>query len=88
MSVWIKAADRLPELHEDVFEGEPFLVSEPVLVAYNNGEYLVCVYEKDGSADNGPAEFEGWVSAFDSFIPTTVTHWMPLPDPPEEGEGS
>lgn len=79
MSEWIKATDRLPEMHEEVFEGEPYFVSEPVLVAYNNGEYLVCVYEKDDSIG-----FEGWVSVCDEFIPRTVTHWMPLPDPPRD----
>ena len=53
-----------------------------MLVAHNNGEYLVCVYEKDGSAENDLTAFEGWVSICDGFIQTTVTHWMPLPDTP------
>lgn len=86
MSEWNKATDRLPELHEEVFEGEPFLVSEPMLVAYNNGEYLVCVYERDND-QNGLTYFEGWVSVCDGSTPATVTHWMALPDMPEREDG-
>lgn len=83
MSNWISVNERLPDLHPDVWQdGDelvPFNVSDPVLCFYNGGEYVVAVFEND----SGTA-YTGWTSVADGANLRTVTHWMPLPAPPEE----
>lgn len=80
---WIDVNDRLPELHDEVWDsdGEIFHydVSDPVLVAFNNGEQTVACYEVDKDVD-----FRGWVNVFGSEELHSVTHWMPLPALPGE----
>lgn len=82
---WIDVNDRLPDLHDDVWEdGDEvvhYKVSDPVLCVYNGGEQTVAVYEIDGDVD-----FSGWVNCHDSSDLHTVTHWMELPALPEEAE--
>ena len=62
---WIDVNDRLPDLHDDVWEdGDEvvhYKVSDPVLCVYNGGEQTVAVYEIDGDVD-----FSGWVNCHDS----------------------
>ena len=75
---WIDVNDRLPDLHDDVWDdGDEvvhYKVSDPVLCVYNGGEQTVAVYEIDGDVD-----FSGWVNCHDSSDLHTVTHWMELP---------
>lgn len=83
--MWISVKDKLPDLHDDVWEdGDEIVhykVSDPVLCVYNGGEQTVAVYEIDGDVD-----FSGWVNCHDSSDLHTVTHWMELPALPEEAE--
>lgn len=82
---WFDVNDRLPDLHDDVWEdGDEIVrykVSDPVLCVYNGGEQTVAVYEIDNDVD-----FGGWVNCHDSSNLHTVTHWMELPALPEEAE--
>lgn len=47
------------------------------VLTYKNGQFEVQEYEKRRN---------GWISGGWFWSLCTVTHWMPLPEPPEEGE--
>ena len=74
MTKWISVKDRLPKLYE------------PVLITYigHRDKELHCdeIATKD--------EFGDWIWWDGGFtgekVCVTVTHWMPLPEPPKEGE--
>lgn len=72
MSEWISVKDRLPEragLDDDMTE---YVI---VCEKSSTGGYVsVCGYEKDGWSD--------WDN-FGTIDPKRITHWMPLPEPPE-----
>ena len=76
---WISVEERLPELIEQT-EGDDFLLnySKPVLVR-RFGRYT----EIAAFALEGLDEF--WVDEVLNKI-SGVTHWMPLPEPPEGGK--
>ena len=87
---WISVKDRLPEEKESMFakfhatekwcramwlkESETVLVG----VAFPDGGQKVTV----GRLHDGK-----WSTTVSRVIPHTVTHWMPLPEPPEEVSG-
>ena len=85
MGEWIPVKDRMPEEHDSVFAkyyGTPEWavgmfkkVSDPVLavIVYNNGEKKVheMMTQDGGFSQNGIWNMR------------EVTHWMPLPEPPE-----
>lgn len=78
---WIKVEDKLPEQYVDVF----VYYGQPVgSVAHRLGE------KERGEASNVWPELRGSKNVWDSadlFRPiTTVTHWMPLPEPPKTNE--
>lgn len=55
------------------------------------GKYICCVKNKDGNtwtitADYSP-EMKTWFGQFGE-VKNTVTHWMPLPEPPEMKGGA
>lgn len=66
---WISVKDRLPERPHDV-EG-PIVRRKWYLVALESGAVLTNAYEFDD---------DRWLG-----IGSPVTHWMPLPKAPEEG---
>ena len=73
MSEWISVEDRFPELRE-VYKGSP-LESCTVLIFTGNwvtiGSYKE-TYKK---------RHRRWIDSTQRGV--NVTHWMPLPDPPE-----
>lgn len=83
---WISVKDRLPEEHESMFykllgtrkwsnsmwkqESEKVIV----YVSFPDGTGVVttgCLHNSD------------WVTTVSKTLPQTVTHWMPLPEPPK-----
>lgn len=80
---WISVEDRLPEpLHRDVLM---YIPSERDYILVDHG--VIMGYKGSGS---------GWMShMFDDefyggkggYEDGEVTHWMPLPDPPEVNDG-
>ena len=87
LSGWISVKDRLPEEHESIFykllgttkwsnamwkqESEKVLV----YVSFPDGTGIVttgCLHNSD------------WITTVSKALPQTVTHWMPLPEPPVE----
>ncbi len=72
MSEWIKCSDEYPNIGEEV------LIRIPVCHYYNieNGTY------------KGDGQFLGaWFHTRGKDRAYNVTHWMPLPAPPEESQG-
>ena len=70
MSEWISVDDELPEEHSDVlvyYETSPIKFRGGVLLG-------PCHYMTQSSYYNDMFEMEN--------RPHTVTHWMPLPEPP------
>lgn len=71
---WISVKDRLPEDDVDVI----------VYAVSNNGGYTIVVTFHTHTLYG--LNIEGWASPWQYFTRNyTITHWMPLPDPPKEG---
>ena len=82
---WIPVTERFPDEHESLFarykgtdkwKNAMFTtISDRVIVCteYENGERIVTTANT----------IEGNWKVKDSFYPCRVTHWMPLPQPPE-----
>lgn len=67
---WISVEDRLPEVWKN--EENDVLVN-----------YMIYTPEFGADIGNYHAEAKRWLCM---AIPCTVTHWMPMPEAPEEGE--
>ena len=84
---WIRVEDRLPEEHESIFakaygtkrwaDGMFRTISD---------EVLVCVAFDDGRKTTMTLRTHDGAWALSSIHRGHVTHWMPLPAVPEEGE--
>lgn len=74
---WIKCSDRMPELYDAVI----------IYEITNNEPYVTTSYLME---DTETGEIQGWHHAHscgkkDTFFGLhEVTHWMPLPHPPEK----
>ncbi len=69
---WISVKDRLPPLGNRQNGSD-----REYLVFYKNGSMGICSYEED-------FDESGWINE-DGYTEDDVTHWMPLPEPPEGG---
>ena len=72
MSEWIPVSERLPDLvnSKDARYVKEERYSCPVL-AFDGSEVHVGTY----------GDVEGWLSWYETL--NSVTHWMPLPEPPK-----
>lgn len=82
---WISVNDRLPDLFKAVCsDGSKFFASEDVLAFcvdnYGEKRQIVACFEKD---DTG-CLYTGWLEASEGTQLSSVTHWMPLPEPPKD----
>ena len=69
---WVPVSERLPE------PNEPILVANPL-----DGGVQCAVYD-GGDINDGDGEgFNAWCG-YTQHILSGVTHWMPLPEPPEQ----
>lgn len=69
---WIPVEEQLPE------NGVPVLIN---YIGYNDGKY-----HPDGTAvwtECGCFWWEGSLGGCDTKVAVPITHWMPLPEPPE-----
>ena len=74
---WVSVKDRLPEVVDSyIVAGKQRCPGEP-------WEYFTDIAESHGSyIDDFWDTFNDWVEGQD----THITHWMPLPEPPKEGD--
>ena len=84
---WISAAERMPEEHESIF------AKAYGTKRWANGmfrtmsdEVFACVAFDDGHKTTMTLRTHDGAWALSSIHRGHVTHWMPLPEPPEEGE--
>jgi hypothetical protein len=67
MSEWISVKDRLPEIGKEV-----------LTFSLENGHiFFDCAYVDDDGV------FADWFASWSARSLEHVTHWMPLPEPPE-----
>lgn len=83
---WISVEDMLPEEHESIFRkflGTPKWSS--AMWKQESDKVLVRVSFPDGTSvvTTGCLHNSDWVTTVSRALPQTVTHWMPLPEPPE-----
>lgn len=69
---WIPVTERLPDVGVDV------------LVVKDNGDKNMAVWRLYKTIPNGQPYWEDEVG--DGLLLKAATHWMPLPEPPKEGE--
>ena len=70
---WISVKDRLPEDNVDVI----------VYAVSNNGGYTIVITFHTHKLYG--LNIEGWAPPWQYFFMNyTITHWMPLPEPPKE----
>lgn len=79
---WISVKDRLPELYEFVLVYSSMMGDEPcpITIARWNSEKweTLCNEEENNACACG--------DLFWSTDSKEITHWMPLPQPPEKGQ--
>lgn len=84
---WISTKDRLPDLKKSFSDGCEFFESDYVLV-FGVDEFREYGEEKQVfiaslEVDDAGYLFNGW-STIDGIHLENITHWMPLPEAPEE----
>ena len=87
---WNNAEEKLPRVYKEQVEGggNVYYASDCVLT-YGKSGYAISTYYKEPGGkpywhswdENFPYDEEGNLSA-----DASITHWMPLPNPPEEVE--
>ena len=76
MSEWISVKDRMPGRYETV------LIAISTVNGYGDPAKLVTI----GGYDHSRKRWEQYTSTDRQLCQgETVTHWMPLPEPPEDG---
>ena len=83
---WVSVEDRLPDEHESMFYkllGTPKWSNS--MWKQESEKVLVYVSFPDGTGvvTTGCLHNSDWVTTVSKTLPQTVTHWMPLPEPPE-----
>lgn len=76
MTDWISVKERLPELSKMTDWG---MISEPVLCRHTDKHHEDCILNE--SEEPGPPY---WSYVQDGDYTESVTHWMPLPEPPKQ----
>ena len=80
--VWHGADWDLPATQVDPYEEDgkvyDILLSDPVLIADEQGDLFIAIWEEDASTG-----FAGWVNPHDGAVISDVKFWRRLPDPPE-----
>lgn len=74
---WISVKERLPGTKYKKDQYAEWQESQEVLGFSTDGEFFVMTYQKDKKG-------QYWTT--DDGITKNITHWMPLPEPPKNGD--
>ena len=77
-SKWIPVSEMMPESHVEPFEdidGTHYVVVSDFVLGYTDKGEVVVVQHEVGD------ERDWWLDQYGGY--STVTHWMPLPEPPK-----
>lgn len=82
---WISVKDRMPKEHESIFYkllGTPKWSNS--MWKQESEKVLVYVSFPDGTGvvTTGCLHNSDWMTTVSKALPQTVTHWMPMPEPP------
>jgi hypothetical protein len=72
---WISVKDRLPSVQDT---GNNYLAYTP---DFNEAEYMVVMWFQRNNKSEG-----AWEGSGVGWITKHVTHWMPLPEPPNQNK--
>ena len=86
VNLWISVKNRLPEEHESMFYkllGTPKWSNS--MWKQESKKVLVYVSFPDGTGvvTTGRLQDSDWITTVSKTLPQTVTHWMPMPEPPK-----
>lgn len=84
---WISVEDRMPpELHSMLYPLYGTQKWREAMWREESDKVIVSVMFSDGTkyVTTGETHDGKWYTTISRTIPHTVTHWMPLPEPPEE----
>lgn len=83
---WISVKDRLPDEHDSLFANNPYLKKN--MWAKESDSVIVYVRFPDGTgrSTEGKLQDGKWWTRISPALEPTVTHWMPLPEPPKEDD--
>ena len=78
---WIKCSDRLPFTEEDLTKGK---LSQFECIVTNGIEVGLCAFEGAiYKTSEGDKRWTAW-NSYGDIRAYAITHWMPLPKPPED----
>ena len=82
---WISVANGLPNEHDSLFAKYPRF--SKYMWAKESDDVIVYVRFPDGSgrSTEGRLHDGKWHTKISPSLEPVITHWMPLPEPPEEG---
>jgi len=81
---WISVKDGTPDEHDSIFAKHPHM--SKYMWAKESDDVIVYVRFPDGSgrSTEGRLRDGKWYTKISPSLEPVVTHWMPLPEPPEE----
>lgn len=81
---WISVKDGTPDEHDSIFAKHPHM--SKYMWAKESDDVIVYVRFPDGSgrSTEGRLRDGKWYTKISPSLEPVVTHWMPLPGPPEE----
>lgn len=80
---WISVKDDLPKEHDSIFANHPHLSKHMWVKESDNVIVYVRFPDGTGRSTEGRLQDGKWWTRVSPMLEPVVTHWMPLPTPPE-----
>ena len=80
---WISVKDDLPNEHDSIFANHPHLSKHMWVKESDNVIVYVRFPDGTGRSTEGRLQDGKWWTRVSPMLEPVVTHWMPLPTPPE-----
>jgi len=80
---WISVEDDLPKEHDSIFANHPHLSKHMWVKESDNVIVYVRFPDGTGRSTEGRLQDGKWWTRVSPMLEPVVTHWMPLPTPPE-----